>query len=67
MELANGGELFDRIKLDCGAREATAKLFFQQLLRGVMHCHQHGVCHRDLKPEVSVRVYDMFSQRGLVC
>ena len=68
MELANGGELFDRIKLDCGAREATAKLFFQQLLRGVMHCHQHGVCHRDLKPEVSVRVlmYGMFSQRGLV-
>ena len=51
MELANGGELFDRIKLDCGAREATAKLFFQQVLRGVMHCHNHGVCHRDLKPE----------------
>ena len=52
MELANGGELFDRIKLDCGAREDTAKLFFQQLLLGVMHCHKHGVCHRDLKPEV---------------
>jgi serine/threonine protein kinase len=55
MELANGGELFDRIKLDCGAREDTAKLFFQQLLQGVMHCHTHGVCHRDLKPEVSFK------------
>ena len=53
MELANGGELFDRIKIDCGTREDTAKFFFQQLLLGVQHCHAQGVCHRDLKPEVS--------------
>ena len=53
MELANGGELFDRIKIDCGTREETATLFFQQLLSGVKHCHDQGVCHRDLKPEVS--------------
>jgi serine/threonine protein kinase len=52
MELANGGELFDRIKIDCGTREDTAKFFFQQLLDGVKHCHDQGVCHRDLKPEV---------------
>lgn len=52
MELANGGELFDRIKLDCGAREGTANFFFQQMLLGVKHCHDQGVCHRDLKPEV---------------
>jgi serine/threonine protein kinase len=52
MELANGGELFDRIKIDCGTREETATLFFQQLLSGVKHCHEQGVCHRDLKPEV---------------
>lgn len=53
MELANGGELFDRIKIDYGTREDTAKYFFQQLLEGVRHCHEQGVCHRDLKPEVS--------------
>jgi serine/threonine protein kinase len=52
MELANGGELFDRIKLDCGTREDTANFFFQQLLLGVKHCHDQGICHRDLKPEV---------------
>lgn len=57
MELANGGELFDRIKIDCGTREETAKYFFQQLLYGVKHCHNQGVCHRDLKPEV---IYNMF-------
>jgi len=51
MELANGGELFDRIKIDCGTREETATLYFQQLLSGVKHCHDQGVCHRDLKPE----------------
>jgi serine/threonine protein kinase len=51
MELANGGELFDRIKIDCGTREDTARRFFRQLLDGVKHCHDEGVCHRDLKPE----------------
>jgi serine/threonine protein kinase len=51
MELASGGELFDRIKIDCGTREETARIFFRQLLLGVRHCHSQGVCHRDLKPE----------------
>lgn len=51
MELANGGELFDRIKVDRGTLEDTAKFYFQQLLDGVKHCHDQGVCHRDLKPE----------------
>ena len=37
MELANGGELFDRIKIDSGTREDTAQKYFQQLLEGVQH------------------------------
>lgn len=62
MELANGGELFDRIKIDCGTREETAKIFFNQLLRGVKHCHDQGVCHRDLKPEViSIYFFDFLN------
>lgn len=60
MELANGGELFDRIKIDCGTREGTAKFFFKQLLEGVRHCHEQGVCHRDLKPEVSSDKFSIY-------
>ncbi|KAF4045146.1 Protein kinase domain [Phytophthora infestans] len=51
LELAGGGELFDRIKLDCGTNEETARLYFRQLTSGVAFCHNSGVCHRDLKPE----------------
>jgi serine/threonine protein kinase len=51
LELAHGGELFDRIKIDCGTEEEVARRYFQQLLSGVGYCHNHGVCHRDLKPE----------------
>ncbi|DBA02819.1 TPA: hypothetical protein N0F65_006609 [Lagenidium giganteum] len=51
LELAAGGELFDRIKLDCGTNEATARRYFRQLVSGVAFCHACGICHRDLKPE----------------
>ncbi|TDH69287.1 hypothetical protein CCR75_007888 [Bremia lactucae] len=51
LELAGGGELFDRIKLDCGINEETARRYFRQLISGVAFCHNSGVCHRDLKPE----------------
>lgn len=51
LELAGGGELFDRIKLDCGTDEETARAYFRQLISGVAFCHDSGVCHRDLKPE----------------
>lgn len=51
LELAGGGELFDRIKLDCGTDEESARLYFRQLISGVAFCHNSGICHRDLKPE----------------
>ena len=51
LELASGGELFDRIRVDEGCNEAVARNYFLQLLSGVEYCHARGVCHRDLKPE----------------
>jgi serine/threonine protein kinase len=51
MELAAGGELFDRIEIDRGTEEETARRYFRQLLSGIEFCHTRGVAHRDLKPE----------------
>uniref|UniRef100_K3WAL1 non-specific serine/threonine protein kinase n=1 Tax=Globisporangium ultimum (strain ATCC 200006 / CBS 805.95 / DAOM BR144) TaxID=431595 RepID=K3WAL1_GLOUD len=43
LELAAGGELFDRIKLDCGTDEVTARRYFRQLTSGVAFCHTSEV------------------------
>ena len=51
LELASGGELFDRIRENEGCGERVAAHYFEQLLKGVQYCHRKGVCHRDLKPE----------------
>jgi len=51
LDLASGGELFDRIAVGEGCSEAAARYYFRQLLRGVSFCHERGVVHRDLKPE----------------
>lgn len=51
MELAAGGELFDKIAPDVGVGEQLAQLYFAQLVAGVAHMHAHGIAHRDLKPE----------------
>lgn len=51
LEMAAGGELFDRIRLDTGCEEEVARHYMRQLLEGVASCHALGVVHRDLKPE----------------
>lgn len=34
-----------------GLSEHSARGIFLQLLRGLAHCHQRAVCHRDVKPD----------------
>ncbi|KAJ0402305.1 hypothetical protein ATCC90586_006383 [Pythium insidiosum] len=51
LELAAGGELFDRIRGETGVDETLARNYFSQLLSGVLFCHSLGIVHRDLKPE----------------
>ncbi|MCJ1225689.1 Chk1 protein kinase [Toensbergia leucococca] len=51
MELAEGGDLFDKIESDVGVGEDIAHFYFTQLLSAVGYMHSKGVGHRDLKPE----------------
>lgn len=49
MELCAGGELFDSIVESGSFTEKKAAQVFRKMLDVINHCHQLGVCHRDLK------------------
>jgi serine/threonine-protein kinase Chk1 len=51
MELADGGDLFDKIEADSGVSEDIAHVYFTQLINAVGYMHSKGVAHRDIKPE----------------
>jgi serine/threonine-protein kinase Chk1 len=51
LELAEGGDLFDKIEADEGVAEDVAHLYFTQLISAIGWCHGKGVAHRDIKPE----------------
>lgn len=51
MELATGGELFDRIIARGSFTERDATRVLQMVLDGVRYLHMLGITHRDLKPE----------------
>ncbi|CAH9129311.1 unnamed protein product [Cuscuta epithymum] len=50
LELAKGGELFDKVAKG-KLKLPVAWKYFHQLINAVDFCHSRGVYHRDLKPE----------------
>ena len=51
MQLATGGELFDRIIAKGTFTERDATRVLQMVLDGLQYLHGLGITHRDLKPE----------------
>ncbi|KAF2185604.1 serine/threonine-protein kinase-like protein chk1 [Zopfia rhizophila CBS 207.26] len=51
MELAEGGDLFDKIEADEGVGEDIAHFYFTQLVSAISFMHSKGIAHRDIKPE----------------
>lgn len=44
-------DLFFHITHSNGINEKDAKILFSKILKGVLQCHNMGICHRDLKLE----------------
>ena len=51
MEMATGGELFDRLVQRGPYSEAQAAGMLREIVDAVAYCHANGVVHFDLKPE----------------
>lgn len=52
LEMADGGDLFDKIEPDIGVDNDVAQFYFQQLVNAISFLHNdHCIAHRDIKPE----------------
>mmetsp|Transcript_23948 Transcript_23948/g.64773 ORF Transcript_23948/g.64773 Transcript_23948/m.64773 type:complete len:107 (-) Transcript_23948:47-367(-) len=51
MEMAAGGELFDRLVTRGPYTERQASTLLREITEGLAYLHQQGVVHFDLKPE----------------
>ena len=51
LEICNGGEIFDFVAQSGAFSEDQARYYFNQFMQGLLHCHDKGFAHRDIKPD----------------
>eukprot|EP01112_Ceratiomyxa_fruticulosa_P011462 TRINITY_DN3107_c0_g1_i1.p1 TRINITY_DN3107_c0_g1~~TRINITY_DN3107_c0_g1_i1.p1 ORF type:complete len:570 (-),score=111.51 TRINITY_DN3107_c0_g1_i1:84-1793(-) len=51
LELATGGDLFEKISQNGACEEDEGRYIFRQILEAVSYLHRKEIAHRDLKPE----------------
>jgi len=50
-ELNESGDLWSHIEKNGPLSEEDAAYIIFETLYGINHCHNEGICHRDLKPQ----------------
>ena len=56
MELATGGDLFDKLRDRGVLTERAVAPYFKGMVEGLLHCLALGVVHRDIKLSLSTSV-----------
>jgi serine/threonine protein kinase len=66
MDLATGGDVFDRLMNRTSYSELDARTSILSLLSAIHHCHERRIAHRDIKPENLLIVQDIFQNKEIV-
>lgn len=66
MDLATGGDVFDRLMNRTSYSELDARTSVLSLLSAIHHCHERRIAHRDIKPENLLIVQDVFKNKEIV-